>query len=87
MNNQLSARAFTYQNHIFFSRGQFQPGSSEGKHLLAHELTHTIQQGQAVQRSPQVSTTAQRRRSSAWASRTRWISSPTRPTPSRASGS
>lgn len=57
LSNQLSARAFTYQNHIFFSRNQYQPGSSEGKQLLAHELTHTIQQGQAVQRSPQVSTT------------------------------
>ncbi|NTU58400.1 MAG: DUF4157 domain-containing protein [Chlorobiaceae bacterium] len=58
LSNQLSARAFTYQNHIFFSRGQFQPGSSDGKQLLAHELTHTIQQGHAVQRSPEVSATA-----------------------------
>ncbi len=57
LSNQLSARAFTYQNNIFFSRNQYQPGSSEGKQLLAHELTHTIQQGQAVQRSPQVSAT------------------------------
>jgi hypothetical protein len=58
LNNQLSARAFTYRNHIFFSRDQYQPGTSRGKELLAHELTHTIQQGHAVQRSPQVSTTA-----------------------------
>jgi hypothetical protein len=58
LSNQLSARAFTYQNHIFFSHGQFQPGSGEGKQLLAHELTHTIQQGHAVQRSPDVTTTA-----------------------------
>ncbi|NUO09037.1 MAG: DUF4157 domain-containing protein [Candidatus Brocadia sp.] len=57
LSNQLSARAFTYQNHVFFSRDQYQPGSSEGKQLLAHELTHTIQQGHAVQRSPQVTTT------------------------------
>jgi hypothetical protein len=57
LNNRLSARAFTYQNHVFFSRDQYQPGTGEGKHLLAHELTHTIQQGHAVQRSPQVSTT------------------------------
>ncbi len=46
LNNQLNARAFTYQNHVFFSQGQYQPGSSEGKRLLAHELTHTLQQGQ-----------------------------------------
>lgn len=58
LSNQLSARAFTRQNHIFFSRDQYQPGTGEGKQLLAHELTHTIQQGHAVQRSPQVSTTA-----------------------------
>ena len=57
LNNRLSARAFTYRNHIFFSRDQYQPGTSEGKTLLAHELTHTIQQGHAVQRSPRVSTT------------------------------
>jgi hypothetical protein len=58
LSNQLSARAFTYQNHVFFSRDQYQPGTGEGKQLLAHELTHTIQQGHAIQRSPQVSTTA-----------------------------
>lgn len=57
LNNQLSAQAFTYQNHVFFGRDQYQPGTGEGKQLLAHELTHTIQQGHAVQRSPQVSTT------------------------------
>jgi hypothetical protein len=58
LNNYLSAKAFTYQNHVFFSGGQYQPGSSAGKQLLAHELTHTIQQGHAAQRSsPQVSTT------------------------------
>ncbi|MCG8346024.1 MAG: DUF4157 domain-containing protein [Chlorobiales bacterium] len=51
LNNQLSARAFTYRNHIFFSRDQYQPGTSEGKHLLAHELTHTIQQKQSYQRA------------------------------------
>ncbi|RQS65773.1 DUF4157 domain-containing protein [Burkholderia sp. Bp8963] len=58
LSNQLGARAFTYRNHIFFSRGEYQPGTSDGKHLLAHELTHTIQQGHSVQRAPQISTTA-----------------------------
>jgi dolichol kinase len=56
LNNRLSARAFTYRNHVFFNENQYQPGNGAGKHLLAHELTHTIQQGHAVQRSPQVST-------------------------------
>lgn len=63
LSNQLSARAFTYRNHIFFSRDQYQPGTSEGKQLLSHELTHTIQQGytaqaRSVQRQTQVSATA-----------------------------
>jgi hypothetical protein len=56
LNNQLSARAFTFKNHIFFGPDQYQPGSSDGKQLIAHELTHTIQQGHAIQRSPQIST-------------------------------
>ncbi|MDO8844128.1 DUF4157 domain-containing protein [Methylicorpusculum sp.] len=57
LSQQLNARAFTYQNHVFFADGQYQPESSGGKQLLAHELTHTIQQGQAIQRSPQQSAT------------------------------
>ncbi|MFK0089588.1 DUF4157 domain-containing protein [Pseudomonas sp. NPDC090755] len=58
LSNRLSARAFTYQNHVFFSDHQYQPGTGEGKHLLAHELTHTLQQGHAVQRSAAVSSSA-----------------------------
>ncbi|WP_321372923.1 DUF4157 domain-containing protein [uncultured Draconibacterium sp.] len=45
MNKELGARAFTSGNDIYFNNGQFQPGSESGKKLLAHELTHTIQQG------------------------------------------
>ncbi|HHE32542.1 MAG TPA: DUF4157 domain-containing protein, partial [Chlorobaculum parvum] len=56
LSNRLGARAFAHKNHIYFSRGQYQPGTSQGKQLLAHELTHTIQQGHAIQRAPQVST-------------------------------
>jgi Domain of unknown function (DUF4157) len=45
MNRELNAKAFTVGNDIYFNEGQYNPGSGEGKHLLAHELTHTIQQG------------------------------------------
>lgn len=45
LNSQLNARAFTYRNHIFFGEGQYQPQSPQGKQLLAHELTHVVQQG------------------------------------------
>ena len=50
LNKQVSAKAFATGNHIFFGEGQFQPETDQGKELLAHELTHTIQQGAAVQR-------------------------------------
>lgn len=45
MNNEIGSKAFTHGNDIYFNQGQYNPSSTEGKHLLAHELTHTIQQG------------------------------------------
>ncbi len=49
LNRQVSARAFTYGNHIFFAQGEYQPETSQGRTLLAHELTHTLQTGSATQ--------------------------------------
>lgn len=43
----LSARAFTTGGDIFFGAGQYQPETTEGRELIAHELTHTVQQGAA----------------------------------------
>ncbi len=40
----LSARAFTAGNHIVFARGQYRPDDAGGRQLLAHELTHVVQQ-------------------------------------------
>lgn len=50
----LSARAFTVGKSIAFGAGEYQPESREGRKLLAHELTHTVQQGAAgvVRRKP-----------------------------------
>ena len=45
MNQGLSARAFTHGTDVYFNHGEYSPGSSEGKRLLAHELTHVVQQG------------------------------------------
>jgi hypothetical protein len=45
--NELGAHAFAYGSHIFFNAGKYDPESTEGKRLLAHELTHVIQQGYA----------------------------------------
>ncbi len=53
----INAKAFTVGQNIAFGGGQFAPESKEGQRLIAHELTHTIQQGHTVQRSLQISKT------------------------------
>jgi hypothetical protein len=45
LNRNLNARAFTTGQDIFFKQGEYSPGSSSGRELLAHELTHVVQQG------------------------------------------
>lgn len=45
----MDAQAFTIGNDIFFNEGNYQPNSFEGKHLLAHELVHTVQQKDSYQ--------------------------------------
>jgi hypothetical protein len=40
----VQAKAFTVGRDIYFGWGEYSPGSSEGRRLLAHELTHVIQQ-------------------------------------------
>ncbi len=45
MSRNLNAQAFTVGSDIYFNSGKYNPLSDSGKHLLAHELTHTIQQG------------------------------------------
>ncbi|GGF39449.1 eCIS core domain-containing protein [Echinicola rosea] len=45
MSSDLGAQAFTHGNDIYFNEGKYNPSSPSGQHLLAHELTHTIQQG------------------------------------------
>ena len=42
----VNARAYTLGSHVVFGPGEYAPNHSTGRHLLAHELTHTIQQGQ-----------------------------------------
>jgi hypothetical protein len=44
LNQSLSARAFTTGHDIYFRQGEYNPGSSGGRELLAHELTHVLQQ-------------------------------------------
>ncbi len=42
----LGARAYTVGRDIVFGAGQYAPHTTDGRRLLAHELTHTVQQGQ-----------------------------------------
>jgi hypothetical protein len=44
----LSARAFAVGPDVVFGAGQYRPGTLEGRRLLAHELTHVLQQGRGA---------------------------------------
>jgi len=59
LNRAIAARAFTFGSDIFFAPGQYRPESDHGRRLLAHELTHVIQQrgGQRSTESGPVLTT------------------------------
>jgi hypothetical protein len=51
LSESLGARAFTTGQDIYFRQGEYSPGSSAGRGLLAHELTHVVQQNPAVARA------------------------------------
>jgi hypothetical protein len=53
MSRELNAQAFTVGSDIYFNSGKYAPESASGKHLLAHELTHTVQQGGGIERKVQ----------------------------------
>ncbi|MFO7995877.1 MAG: DUF4157 domain-containing protein, partial [Dehalococcoidia bacterium] len=54
MNRALNAQAFTHGRDIYMGEGKYNPDSDTGKRLLAHELTHVVQQGGArAQAQPQ----------------------------------
>ena len=48
--NELGAEAFTAGSHIAFADGAYAPGTSSGQRLLAHELTHVVQQRTQTER-------------------------------------
>lgn len=51
----INARAFTVGSHVAFNRGEYRPGTDDGKRVLAHELTHVRQQtGGRVSLLPEV---------------------------------
>jgi hypothetical protein len=63
----LHARAYTLGSQVFFAPGQYRPGTTAGRRLLAHELSHVIQQDRMhsleaglIQRSPDDEKTGQK---------------------------
>ena len=52
LNQDLGAQAFTHGADIYFNTGKYNPASHDGEHLLAHELTHTLQQGASTRLKP-----------------------------------
>jgi hypothetical protein len=51
LSKSVSAEAFTTGTDVFFQSGKYEPGSSTGQRLLAHELTHVSQQRGAARTS------------------------------------
>jgi len=62
LNQSIQAKAFTTGQDVFFRQGAYDPASRGGQELIAHELTHVVQQnGGAVQRSACSESILQRR--------------------------
>jgi hypothetical protein len=46
--SEINALAYTHGNHVVFGAGKYQPNIYSGKQLLAHELTHVVQQSKGT---------------------------------------
>src|SRR5207245_9605637 len=53
----LAANTYTTGRDIYFAAGKYAPSSRDGQHLLAHELTHTVQQAEGKEPSVLASST------------------------------
>ena len=54
LNRSLRARAFTTGQDLFFRSGEYNPDSRRGQELIAHELTHVLQQSRVIARKTSV---------------------------------
>lgn len=52
LNRSVSARAFATGTDVYFAKGEYNPGSADGDHLIAHELAHVVQQRGAASSGP-----------------------------------
>ena len=57
----MNAEAFTLRSDVAFAEGRYRPDSEAGRRLLAHELAHVIQQGQAAPLAGKAAMAVQRR--------------------------
>lgn len=57
---QINAQAYTFKTDIFFNQGRYQPTSTAGLKLLAHELTHVVQQTGSASENSRVQSKIQR---------------------------
>ena len=53
LNQAIQAKAFTTGQDVFFSPGAYKPSTKEGQELIAHELTHVVQQTDSGKRKQQ----------------------------------
>lgn len=51
----VNAKAYTVDNHIVFNKEQYNSSSSEGRKLLAHELTHVVQNSRGAAKAEEIS--------------------------------
>lgn len=49
----VNAAAYAVGSNVVFGAGRYVPGTAEGRRLMAHELTHVVQQGSGIQRMPE----------------------------------
>jgi Domain of unknown function (DUF4157) len=54
LSRSIQARAFTTGQDIFFQQGAYVPGSPAGQELIAHELTHVLQQNESIRQAGQL---------------------------------
>ena len=52
LNRSVSAKAFATGTDVYFAKGEYSPGSTDGDRLIAHELAHVVQQRGAASSGP-----------------------------------
>ena len=66
MNQELQSQAFTHGSDVYFNQGKYNPHSNDGQQLLAHELTHVVQQTGTAQKKPIAQTGGHRIQRGLW---------------------